>query len=622
MTFAVADLPDLNDAGDLAECWAAFEPRPHVGMRDWCESNVVTEHGRPYDHAAYPHTAAPGGPMDAFDDPRVRSIALQWGVRLGKTFFGQCALLKTAHVNPAPMMLVSSQEKLARDVTTRTYEMLRKSPALRGLLARHERLQKQDLIEFHGCKLHVGWSRSASTLADKKIVVGLANEVDKWEHRSTATEGDPYDLFQDRFNDDWVVRKILAEGTPAVKGRSRIERLRLRGWNCSYFVPCPACRRYQVIEFGDVGTGWGIKWENSPGGRSDPELARQTAGYICRHCAAKIPSESRQWMMRRGVRAPEGCTIRDEIALEITEGRLPYIWNGWKNAAWAAATPLRDGEDASYHLATLCALSIPEWGDFAKKFLEAKVKTQSLRAFINQWLARTWEVAERQQTWEQLGSRLVIDVPRGLIPAGYSLLTAGIDKQKDSYVWVIDCWNAHRAPHTLAYGTCDSLAEVGAQVMTASFTAADGGSLAVRLALIDSGYRPADVYRFARKYRRRLFPCKGASTPLNTFAVRKVLGAENLRPRPTPGPCRSPFHAGLDSIGNCTSSAPAKRGRRRFSRDRSASIRTSWSSSSTTPSSPASTARTTPSNAGSGSTKTFRTTTATVGGTLSPASCS
>src|ERR1041385_8999733 len=92
---------------------AAIEPRERMRTLHWARKYIFTAEGRPYDHAAYPHLGAPGGPMDAFDCPQYLSIWLQWASRLGKSFFGQCALQKTADMAPCPMMFASSDQKLA-----------------------------------------------------------------------------------------------------------------------------------------------------------------------------------------------------------------------------------------------------------------------------------------------------------------------------------------------------------------------------------------------------------------------------------------------------------------------------------------------------------------------------
>src|SRR3982751_434035 len=100
---------------------ANFRPRPRSRMIHWSLANVQThdENPKPYDHAAYPHIGAPGGPADAFDCPQYSTIWLQWASRLGKTFFGACASLKTADSDPCPMMFASVDRKLAVEVTGR-----------------------------------------------------------------------------------------------------------------------------------------------------------------------------------------------------------------------------------------------------------------------------------------------------------------------------------------------------------------------------------------------------------------------------------------------------------------------------------------------------------------------
>ena len=525
-------IPDVSDTSDFRTCFAAFKPTPRVRSLDWCLENIVTEQARPYDHAQYPQLGAPGGPWDAFDDQAVRTISLQWGVRLGKSFFGQCACLKTADVDPAPMMMVSASEKLAKEIVKRSYNMIRRSLRLSRLLVKKPSHQKQDLIEFIGCQQFVGWARSASTLADKNVKIGHGAEVDKWVPNSTSTEGHPFDLFCDRFNDYHLVRKIIAEGSPTLKGRSTIERLRLLGTNCTMHVPCPHCKGYQVLEFGTRDSRFGIKFEAGPDGRSDPDVAKRTGHYLCRHCQQPIDSTWRTWMMRRGVWCPEGCTVIDEIALDITEGRRSYEWRSWAAAEWIDGQPLRDGEDASYHLSSLYALAIPDWGDIAKRFVKA-VKARNLKAFINQWLAQTFEIAERKTTWQQLGEKIILpDVPWGQVPAGYGLITAGIDKQKDHYAYVIDAWNDRRDSHTLAYGTVSALPEL-LKIMQAEYPTADGGSLRIAMALLDCGFRPAEVYRLVRRWRRKqvpILPCRGSSFPIDTFYSKRRLGPKTSAP--------------------------------------------------------------------------------------------
>ena len=525
-------MASVQNAGGFRQAFRVFTPRPDVQSLAWAEEHIVNEFGKPYDNSAYPHIGAPGGPLDAIDDAWVRTISLQWGVRLGKSFVGHCLQLKTARENPSPMMLVSSSQKLAREITDRLYVMINQRRSLTSLLVQPERFQRNDLIEFRGCKLYVGWAKSASTLADKNIKVGHANEIDKWKRHSTSTEGDPLELFEDRFNDYYVHRKVLFESTPSEKGRSRIERLRLLGWNCRFEVPCPHCKQYQVLAFGDMNVKWGVKWEKAEDGRSDLDVARSTAVYVCRHCEQAIKSDARNWMMRRGVWCPEGCTVRGDVALAMMSSRDRPLWKGWKNAPWVDGVPLRDGEDASYHLSTLCALKLPLWGDFAKRFLRVCTKQRSLQTFVNQWFAETFEPTERKTTWQQLAEKIASTTPRGMVPAGFGLVTIGVDKQQDSYPYVVDAWANGRRSHTVAYGVAANVDELNA-VITADWACETGGTLRAGMTLIDSGYRPGEVHDFVAELHQTQVPvhaCRGANKPLNAYYLRRRNSKKSSNP--------------------------------------------------------------------------------------------
>lgn len=525
----------VSSISSFRSAFRAFRPSPVIRTLAWAIENVVNDQGRPYDHAAFPHLGAPGGPMDAFDDAHVRTISLQWATRLGKTFFGQVSLMKTADTDPAPMLFASSVEKLAKESAARIYASCHKRKRLNELLLKNEREQKQDLIEFRGCKIHVAWSRSVSTLADKNIKVGHGGEWDKWEHQSTSKEAHPHKLYSDRFKDYWATRKEIKEGSPTVKGRSPIERLRIAGTNCKYNVPCPNCKRYQTLEFGKKGESHGIKWDRDEAGQHDEDLACRTARYVCRHCNGECRDYHRPWMMRRGVWVPEGCQVDDVAALAVAEKTIAepgcHEWNGWRDAAWIIGTPARDGADASYHLSSLYALSLG-WGDIAKEFLACKEVKQSLRNFVNQWLGETWAIVEKKQTWEELGGRLIVKTPRRVVPAGYPLLTMGIDKQQEIYVWVVDAWGPDRCSHTVDYGICESEDELK-EILRRKWTLETGGRIGIKRALVDCGYRAAVVHALVEDCRRekfRLEACRGSEKPLDTFYLPRRTNKKSANP--------------------------------------------------------------------------------------------
>lgn len=539
---SIAD-PDLDDASGFAKCFATFRPRERIRLLDWARQTILTNEGRPYDHRSFPHIGAPGGPADAFDDPAIREIWLQWASRLGKTFFGQTATLKQGVTEPCPLMFASSAQKIALEVVDRTYEMIRQSPALAGLLPpKHQ--QKQDRIDLGACEMFVGWSRSKDTLADKNVKVGHANEIDKWEHVSTSTEGDPLKLFTDRGKVFAATRKFVFESTPAVKNRSRVEDGVLRSTNCRYFVPCPECGRYQALRMGSAyaelrklptdNRRGGLDFSRNGAGRWDVFTARESAAYVCEHCEARLGDHARAWMMRRGVWVPHGCTVNDEGAAEQIDEHADERFQSWSKARWVSGTPTRDGHIAGYQLSSLYALALT-WGDVAAEVVDGHEKPQMMRNFINQWLGETWELVARGQTWEQLGQRLTsgVELTRGIVPTTHSVLTAGIDKQQDRYVYQIKSWGADRRSHIVDYGEAADETELYAQVVEQNFRYEGGGAIRVSVALMDSGFRAPVVYEFCKRCLangRKVLPCKGSATALSSVYSVSELGKNTSAP--------------------------------------------------------------------------------------------
>ena len=520
----------LDQTDDLYECFRAFEPSVDIHPLNWCIQNVVNVKDNPYDHSQFPHIGAPGGPMDAFANFRVREISLQWASRLGKTFFAQCMCMYTAEIDPAPMMVASSREKLALDVTKRTFAMIKKVPSLFRQLPT---VPNQSHLQFDRCELFVAWAKSPSTLADKDIKIGHANEIDKWEYNSTSTEGHPLKLFTDRGKDFNTTKKYIFESTPAVQGKSNIERLRLQGSNCKYNVPCPHCNEFQELRMEH------IKWDKPPSGKTDPRLARQTSRYVCPHCKGEIHDHHRKPMMNRGVWCPEGCTVKSKEAMdaharELYTGDVDVEFVDWSDCDWIDGDPVGNLENASYQLSSLYALSL-SWGAIAVEFINSKGNKKDLQNFINQWLGETWEIVEQKQTWEQLGQRIIVDIERGIVPQDASMITVGVDKQADFYPYVVVAWSFFETPHILDYGSLDENHELKS-VLQRRWDYEDEGSLEVSMNLIDSGFRPKDVHELVSELKKEKVPvyaCRGPSNPLSTWYEKKKTSKKSANPNKT-----------------------------------------------------------------------------------------
>lgn len=510
-----------------------FAPRPHVRTLDWAVAHARNEFGDPYSHSTYPHIGAPGGPFDAIDCSQYFTIWLQWASRLGKTFLGQVAAMKIAACNPCPMMFASVDEKLATEVTARTYKMLEKCRPLEAcLLPKHRR--RSNFVDLRDCRMSIAWSRSVSTLADKPVKFGHANEVDKWEQASTSTEADPLKLFSDRFKQFPIYKRII-ESTPAMKSSSRIERGRLGSTNCQLWVPCPHCGAYQSLKMEH------LIWDKTESGKSDKAVALQTARYVCPHCNGECQDFHRPQMMRLGVWVPEGCGVDNEWARECAKAwreEGAAHWAGWKESPWIKGTPARDGRDAGYQLSSLYALA-RTWGEIAEEWVGCQRNPQNLRNFINQWMAETWELASRKETWEKVGDRLIdAGYPRHVVPSWASMITVGIDRQADDrFPWKVTAWGPSDGEdrcHTVAYGECFSFEELAAQVIRPTYSHADGGSaLRIAFGLFDSGHKPHGVHEFCLQMQAEgyaIYPCKGSPNAMPSEFSVSELGKNTAMP--------------------------------------------------------------------------------------------
>ena len=77
--------------------------------------------GMPFSLKEFPHV---DGVLEAFDNPDVRTIVLQWGTRLGKTTTCLSLMAEQAGTNPRNMMFASSTAAAAgRVVASRLYPL-------------------------------------------------------------------------------------------------------------------------------------------------------------------------------------------------------------------------------------------------------------------------------------------------------------------------------------------------------------------------------------------------------------------------------------------------------------------------------------------------------------------
>lgn len=486
----------------------AITPRISESSAEWLRNNFYSHVGEAFSEQQSPWVTAPHGPCWAYDSIQFRTLWLQWAARMFKTNFGLGMLQRSMDQRPEETMFATPDETNCKSVFGRLWKMIEHCPRLRDEAPLRMR-QSKTTVKLRRSICHGAWPRGKSRLADKSIRTGHGNEIDKWYQESTSTEGDPIERFKKR-GGEYPDRKFVLESTPSIRGRSAVESGRLESTNHRYHVPCPHCFKFQTIEFGD-GTGPGqIHYDKLPNGRSDRDLARRTAHYVCLFCQGRVEDIHRPWMMNLGVWVPAGCGVDHDQAMIARE--LPP-----DDMSWLTGKPQNWGADYGSQLSVFYAL-FHGWGDIAADYVAKHKKPKLLQQWMNEDKGETWEVSRSKTTPEKVGERLSTKIPRRTLPEWCRLVTITIDQQAADggfRVWCALAHGADGAAHVVDYGVSRTLDEIWDQQCRAAFQHQDGGNpMMPGAACADSGWDTKATYDFCVTH-SGLLPCKGSSTDMS-----------------------------------------------------------------------------------------------------------
>lgn len=472
---------DLEKVIDRA--WAARLPPPRLTLSQWAD-----EHFR-----LSPESAAVAGRwtslpyqvgiLDAITDPRVTHVSVMKSARVGYTKCINAAIGYHIHQAPCPILVVQPTQDDAKGYSKEEIApMLRDCPALAQIVF-------EDAEESAGARegsntiLHkrfpggvlsmVGANSGAGFRRISRRVV-IFDEVDGYPP-SAGSDGDPVKLGTKRaeFYHD---RKIIAGSTPLIAGHSRIEELWEQGDQRRFYVPCPHCGHMDFLVFSERdGGGHWLQFD-----KDDPVGAH----FVCSKSGCVIEHRHKREMVARG--------------------------------EWRAARPFTG--HASFHVWAAYSYSPnATWAQIASEFLEAKAGgREQLKTFVNTVLGETWKEVGEAPDWQRLYLRRE-QYQIGSVPEGVLVLTAGVDVQKDRWVYEVVGWGAGKESWSIEAGVIpgdtsneadwarldDLLGRTYHQGETA---------FAIRMLAVDSGYNTQSVYNWGRRHERsRVMAIKGVA---------------------------------------------------------------------------------------------------------------
>lgn len=494
----------------------AILPRKPRSSFDWISEYIRTPDGKAFNPHDYPWTK---GICEAWDNPEVRQITLQFAARLGKTFIANAMMICAIEFDPCTGMIAMPTEQLLKEmIRDKYYRMLDRCTQTYQFIP-HEDDRTMNSIEFNGARIYGAWSGSSTTLADKAPKYKHGGEVDKFT-RAKSFEADPLQLLLER-GIEIPDRKSIVESTPTFKNKSRIESHLITGWNARFNVPCPKCKKFAPLIFGD-GTGGGVIFDRpiGPDGKprgADIGLAKRTARYRCPLCSKEWGDEYRRDSILQGIWVPDGMHLDSRRRLQ--------------------GTMTGAADNASFQLSRLYAPTFT-FGDIAGQLAACILDPEKWQNTNNSWKGETHVLRSATKDWDEVGVRLTsIEYSKDEVPECCIFVTAGVDVQIDHYVFVIVAWAKDGIGYVVDWGISWNEDELRER-LKGKYQHKDGGPAAlVARTLIDSGEgrRQDEIFDLCEALNeprgRNVWPSKGSTGNLAGGKLYKESDFEDLDAR-------------------------------------------------------------------------------------------
>ena len=452
--------------GYILEALTVLRPPERMTVSEWADENRILDAKTSAEPGRWRTERTPylRGIMDAWGDKAVERITFLKPTQVGGTEALLNAMAYAAAQDPAPMMAVYPTVELAQYTSENRIQ-----PMLRLCEATAERFDpnsKMLELQFPGMYIVLSGANSPASLASRPIRYLLLDEVDKYP-RMTGKEANPINLAIERTKTFPNTKKIFITSTPTLETGEVWQSWEAADTQYEYFVPCQHCGEEQTLRFPQ------LRWDDVPG---DVSRARETAVYVCPKCGGAMTDR----MIRDAVRKGEWRATRTNGSRLHSAYRLNAIYSPWLTL-----------------------------GDIAAEFKASKDDPESLMNFVNSWLAEPWKEIEGAADAQAL-ARKTSGYPRGVVPEGAAMLTAGVDVQRSGMYYVIRAWLPDGTNCLIENGFVREGSEIEG-AMNRLYRSPDNREYVVSLCLVDSGDQTDEVYEFCAVNREWAAPSKGSS---------------------------------------------------------------------------------------------------------------
>jgi len=357
--------------------------------------------------------------MNAFQDPAVERITIKAAVQSSKTEAVYNMLGWAIDQDPRPALLVMPTLETLKRVSDRVQRMIEDSPRLSGHLLGGRFDVKQKQINLDRTTLYFATAGSSSDLRNIQAGIILLDEVDDYPV-DVGDQGNPIKQAEGRAVTFNLNRKIVTLCTPTLEG-SNIDQAWQKSDKRKYWVPCPHCGGFQILDFFQIKHVGEKLGEWPKGEKRDPNyiMEARPAIYECKHCKEDITDAKKPWMLKRGKWIPEATEMPQNGEIESFPYRYHtgFWWNGLYSP-WMTFSAL------------------------ASEFFEAKKDRASFQTFWNLKLAENW-VEQYERIDEDDVLKACCELSARTVPEDAIALTCGIDRQETGFYYLVRAWRVN-----------------------------------------------------------------------------------------------------------------------------------------------------------------------------------
>ena len=418
--------------------------------------------------------------VDAFTDPRVKTIAVVASSQVGKTESLLNILGYMIDQDPGPAMYALPTLNQAEDFSKRRFApMIRDTECIREKVADSKARNSGNTITkktYPGGMISFVGSNSPADLAGTPARYIFGDEIDRWA-TSAGAEGDPWSLLERR-TATFYNRKMVAVSTPTIKDSSKIAALFDLGTQEYWSVECPDCKEYSYINFDSIRFQFHtVKIKRKTQYIVD-EVGWACPKCGCYHTESEVKKAPHKWVAE----SPEA----------IANGCRSFWINGF-SSPWMP------------------------WADIITRFLEARKDPERLKTVYNTLFGQLWEDRGDLEDEDELADRA--EDYGAELPDGVLCLTMGVDTQDNRLEYEVvgyghfeENWGIEKGIIMGKPSEAETWEKLDA-VINRVWHFADGKGLRISLTFIDSGgHYTQEVYeQCALRKARNVFAIKGAN---------------------------------------------------------------------------------------------------------------